>query len=90
MKEGSALGLGSSCNYNTILEEGAILADGSATNLNQVIPARCFAQGVPAEIKARDIDDAFVLKYFGLIPREWIKYADKNIVDRINKSLENK
>ena len=74
MGEGSAVGLGAACDYNTRIGKGAILANGSATSVNQVIPDNAFAEGVPAVVKRTDIDDEFRRQYFGVHPQGWIKY----------------
>jgi carbonic anhydrase/acetyltransferase-like protein (isoleucine patch superfamily) len=74
MGVGSAVGLGCACDYNTRIGKGAILANGSATSINQVIPDNSFAEGVPAVIKKTDIDDEFRRQYFGLDPKGWIEY----------------
>jgi carbonic anhydrase/acetyltransferase-like protein (isoleucine patch superfamily) len=74
MGEGSAVGLGCACDYNTHIGKGAVLANGSATRVNQVIPDNAFAEGVPAEVKKNDIDDEFRRQYFGVSPTGWIRY----------------
>lgn len=66
--DGGAVGLGAACDYNTHIGKGAILANGSATRVNQVIPDNCFAEGVPAVIKKRNITDQDRLAYLGLLP----------------------
>ena len=74
MGEGSAVGLGCACDYNTHIGKGAVLANGSATRVDQVIPDNAFAEGVPAVVKITDIDDEFRRHYFGVLPTGWIKY----------------
>ena len=74
MGTGSAVGLGCACDYNTRIGKGAILANGSATSINQVIPDNAFAEGVPAVVKNTDIDAEFRKQYFGLDPKGWIEY----------------
>ena len=71
MADRSAVNLNACCDYNTRLEEGAVLANGSATHVDQVIPADCFAEGVPAVVKKRNITDKDREDYFGLIPKQW-------------------
>ena len=85
MSDGSAVGLNACCDYNTRLGEGAVLANGSATHVDQVIPANCFAQGVPAEVTKENIIDADRAAYFGLVPREWTHYAGDRIAASIRK-----
>lgn len=70
----SAVGLNACCDYNTRLGEGAVLANGSATHFDQLIPANSFAEGVPAVVKKQDITDEDRKAYFGLIPAEWTRY----------------
>ncbi|HEC02874.1 MAG TPA: hypothetical protein ENI81_04995 [Phycisphaerales bacterium] len=84
--DGGALGLNACCDYNTRIGKGAILANGSATCVNQVIPDNCFAQGVPAVIKKGDITDADRLDYFGVLPAAWTRYEARNIEQRIRKT----
>jgi carbonic anhydrase/acetyltransferase-like protein (isoleucine patch superfamily) len=74
MGAGSAVGLGCACDYNTRIGKGAILANGSATSINQVIPDNAFAEGVPAVVKKTGIDEEFRKQYFGLDPKGWIEY----------------
>ncbi len=74
MAQRSAVGLNACCDYNTRLGEGAILANGSATHVDQVIPANSFAEGVPAVVKKQNITDEDRKAYFGLIPAEWTRY----------------
>ncbi len=74
MARRSAVGLNACCDYNTRLGEGAILANGSATHVDQMIPANSFAEGVPAVVKKGNITDEDRKAYFGLIPAEWTRY----------------
>jgi len=76
--DGGAVGLNACCDYNTRIGKGAILANGSATHVDQVIPDNCFAEGVPAVIKKENITKADRLDYFGLLPSVWTRYAAKN------------
>ena len=73
MADKSAVNLNACCDYNTRLEQGAVLANGSATHIDQVIPTNCFAEGVPAVVKKRNITDKDREEYFGLIPEKWAK-----------------
>jgi len=86
MSDGSAVGLNACCDYNTRLGKGAVLANGSATHVDQVIAANCFAEGVPAVIVQENITDADLIAYFGLVPREWTHYEG----DRIEASIRRK
>ena len=74
MANRSAVGLNACCDYNTRLGEGAVLANGSATHIDQVIPADSFAEGVPAVVKKQNITDDDRQAYFGLVPAEWTRY----------------
>jgi len=73
------------CDYNTRLGEGAVLANGSATHTNQVIPANSFAEGVPAVVKKEKITDKDRQDYFGLIPAEWARYAGERQEQRARR-----
>lgn len=57
MADRSAVNLNTACDYNTRLGEGAMLANSSTTHINQVIPANCFSEGIPAVIKMENITD---------------------------------
>ena len=83
--DGGAVGLNACCDYNTRIGKGAILANGSATHVDQVIEPNCFAEGVPAVIKKRNITDDDRLDYFGLLPSGWTSFEAKNIEARIRK-----
>ena len=86
MGDGSAVGLNACCDYNTRLGKGAILANGSATHVGQVIPANCFAEGVPALVTKDDITDVDRAAYFGLVPHVWTHHVG----DRIERSMGKK
>ncbi|MHC4434679.1 MAG: hypothetical protein ACYTBS_22800 [Planctomycetota bacterium] len=83
--DGGAIGLNACCDYNTRIGQGAVLANGSATHVDQVIDPNCFAEGVPAAIKKRNITDDDRLDYFGLLPSGWTSFEAKNIEARIRK-----
>jgi carbonic anhydrase/acetyltransferase-like protein (isoleucine patch superfamily) len=85
MADRSAVHLNAACDYNTRLEEGAVLASGSVTNVNQVIPANCFAEGVPAVVKEEDITDEDRKAYFGLIPEEWARSSGEWAEELVRK-----
>jgi carbonic anhydrase/acetyltransferase-like protein (isoleucine patch superfamily) len=74
IEDGGAVGLNTACDYNTHIGKGAILADGSATHHNQVIPENCFAEGVPAVIKRKGLTDKDRMEYFGLLPKTWTHF----------------
>ena len=77
--DGGAVGLNACCDYNTRIGKGAVLANGSATHVNQVIPENSFAEGVPAVVKKQDITDDDRRAYFGLLPAGWTRYEAANI-----------
>ena len=85
MADRSAVNLNACCDYNTRLGEGAVLANGSATHTNQVIPANCFAEGVPAVVKKENISDKDRQDYFGLIPAEWARYEGERQEQRARR-----
>ena len=74
MGVGAAVGLGTACDYNTRIGAGAILANGSATHIDQIIPPNSFAEGVPAVVKKENITEEDRVKYFGLSPGGWIAF----------------
>ena len=84
--DGAAIGLNACCDYNTRIGRGAVLANGSATHYDQVIPENSFAEGVPAKIVKENIADDDRRDYFGLIPKEWTHYEG----DRIEGSIREK
>ena len=77
--DGGAVGLNACCDYNTRIGKGAILANGSATHIDQVIPENSFAEGVPAVVKKADITDDDRRDYFGLLPAGWTRFEAGNI-----------
>ena len=85
MCEGSAVGLNACCDYSTILGKGAVLANGSATHCDQMIPENSFAEGVPAKVVKENITDEDRLNYFGLLPRAWTHYEGDRIEENIRK-----
>lgn len=82
----AAVGLNACCDYNTRIGKGAILANGSATRHNQVIPENSFAEGVPAVVKKQNVTDEDRQAYFGLIPAEWTRYEGGQQQQRAAKS----
>jgi len=82
---GGAIGLNACCDYNTRIGKGAILANGSATHVDQVIPDNCFAEGVPASIKKDNITEDDRLDYFGVLPSGWTRYEAEKIEESIRK-----
>ncbi len=83
--DGGAVGLNACCDYNTRIGKGAILANGSATHINQVIGDNSFAEGVPAVVKKENITDQDRLDYFGLLPAGWTQFEAKNIEANIKR-----
>ncbi len=79
MADGGAVGLNACCDYNTRIGKGAILADGSATHVDQVIPDNGFAEGVPAVVKKSDLTEQDRQDYFGVLPSAWTRYEAQNI-----------
>ncbi len=76
------------CDYNTRIGKGAILANGSATRVGQVIPDNSFAEGIPAIVKKKNISDEDRLNYFGVLPSEWTRYEAGNIETRIRRKQD--
>ncbi len=83
--DGGAVGLNACCDYNTRIGKGAILANGSATHVDQVIGDNCFAEGVPAVIKKDNITEEDRLDYFGVLPSGWTRYEAERIEASIRK-----
>ncbi len=84
--DGGALGLNACCDYNTRLGKGAVLANGSATHVDQIIPDNCFAEGVPAVIKKKNITEEDRLDYFGVLPSGWTRYEAQKIEQSIRRN----
>ena len=82
---GGAIGLNACCDYNTRIGKGAILANGSATHVDQVIPENSFAEGVPAVVKKRNITEEDRLDYFGVLPSGWTRFEAGNIERSIRR-----
>jgi carbonic anhydrase/acetyltransferase-like protein (isoleucine patch superfamily) len=85
--DGGAVGINGACDYNTHIGKSAILANGSATHVDQVITDTAFAQGVPAVVKRKNITDKDRLDYFGVLPSAWTRYESANIEASIRKRL---
>lgn len=83
--DGGAVGLNACCDYNTRIGKGAILANGSATHVDQVIPENSFAEGVPAVVKKKNITEDDRLDYFGVLPSGWTRYEAANIEQSIRR-----
>ena len=81
--DGGAIGLNACCDYNTRIGKGAVLANGSATHVDQVISDNCFADGVPAVIKKENITEEDRLDYFGVLPSRWTRYEAQKIEESI-------
>ncbi|MBN1400637.1 MAG: hypothetical protein JXA74_07355 [Anaerolineae bacterium] len=81
-----AVGLNACCDYNTRIGEGAVLANGSATHIDQIIPDGAFAQGVPAQVVQEQITDGDRRAYFGLVPAQWARYQGDMIEAQIRKA----
>jgi len=83
--DGGAVGLNACCDYNTRIGKGAILANGSATHIDQVIPENSFAEGVPAVVKKENITEDDRADYFGLLPSGWTRFEAANIEASIKR-----
>lgn len=83
--DGGAVGINAACDCNTRIGKGAILANGSATHVDQVIPDNSFAEGVPAVVKKKNITDKDRLNYFGVLPSAWTRYEAGRIEESIRK-----
>lgn len=83
--DGGAIGLNACCDYNTRIGKGAILANGSATHVDQVIPENSLAEGVPAVVKKKNITEVDRENYFGLRPSVWTRYEATNIEKSIRR-----
>jgi acetyltransferase-like isoleucine patch superfamily enzyme len=84
-----AVGLNACCDYNTRIGRGAVLANGSATHHDQVIPEHRFAEGGPAVVKKQNITDKDRADYFGLIPEKWAQYAGTKQEEAIRQRMRN-
>src|SRR5574340_496459 len=69
--DGGAVGINAACDYNTRIGKNAVLANGSATAVNQVIPDSSFAQGVPAVVKRKGLTEPQRAEYFGVSTLAW-------------------
>jgi carbonic anhydrase/acetyltransferase-like protein (isoleucine patch superfamily) len=65
MEAGSAAGNDAVADFNTHLEQGAVLAHGAVTTYDMVIPANALAEGNPARITRKAATDADRQKIFG-------------------------
>ncbi len=88
VRRGAAVGINAALDYNTVLGDGAILANGSATTVNTTIPADCIAQGVPAQVVKQNITDEDRIELMGLVSSEWVKIEAEGIMDWVKSQLE--
>jgi carbonic anhydrase/acetyltransferase-like protein (isoleucine patch superfamily) len=79
MADEASVGGNTFCDYGTKLGKGAILGNGSATNVEQVIPDNCLAEGVPAKVVRNNLTDDDRQKYFGLLPKSWTIYVAERL-----------
>ena len=84
--DGGAIGLNACCDYSTRIGKGAILVNGSATCVGQVIPDNCLAQGVPAQVVQENLTDEDRQAHFGGLPAAWTHYVGVRIEERIRKN----
>jgi len=84
----AAVGINAALDYNTILGEGAILVNGSATTVNTTIPANSIAQGVPAQVVKENITDEDRIKLMGLVSSEWVKIEADGIMEWVTSQLK--
>ncbi len=84
----AAVGLNACCDYNTRIGEGAILGNGSATNVGQQIPANALAEGVPAQITRENLTDGDRQRYFGVLPSAWTRYEGVQIEADIKRKMD--
>jgi UDP-N-acetylglucosamine acyltransferase len=83
-----AVALNACCDYNTRIGEGAIVGNGSATNVGQVIPANTLAEGVPAKVTRENLTDEDRQRYFGVLPAAWTHYEAQQIEADIKRKME--
>lgn len=83
-----AVGLNACCDYATRIGEGAILGNGSATNVGQRIPANALAEGVPARMTRENLTDQDRQRYFGVLPSAWTHYEAAQIEADIKRKMD--
>lgn len=86
--DGSSLGLNACCDYNTRIGKGVILANGSATHFDQILPDGTMYEGVPAKLIRENVTDQDRAEYFGLIPAVWCHYQGDGIEKQIRERLK--
>lgn len=80
-----AVGLNACCDYNTRIGEGAIVANGSATHVGQVVADNTMVQGVPAEVVKENLTDEDRQQYFGVLPAAWTHFEAEQIEKQIRE-----
>ena len=75
----AAVGGNTFCDYATRLGKGAILGNGSATNVGQLIGAGALAEGVPARVVRENLSDEDRRRYFGVLPKGWTEYEGERL-----------
>lgn len=72
--ENCVVGMRCAFDYNTRIGKGCVLVNGTATNVDQIIPDNTIVEGVPSIITKRNISDFDRKSILGFIPAE---QADK-------------
>lgn len=78
----SGVGLNACLDYNTRMGEDAIVTNGSATSVGQVIPDNTMASGVPAQIIKEDITGEDRTHYFGVDTVEWVHFQGVELIEK--------
>jgi carbonic anhydrase/acetyltransferase-like protein (isoleucine patch superfamily) len=86
VEENAAVGNDAVADFNTHLENGAILAHGAVTFYDTVIPSNALAEGNPARVTKQAATDADRQRIFGLIPARWMRYEHDNIAKAIDQN----
>ena len=78
----AGVGLNAACDYSTVIGEDAVLTNGSATSVGQVIPARSMYGGVPAQLLKENISAQNRTEYFGVDTVEWVHYQGVELIEK--------
>lgn len=81
------VGIRCAFDYNTRIGDNCVIANGSGTVVDQIIPCDSLAAGNPACVLAADIDDDLRLKSCGVLPQEVMRKVAYRLKERHQEGL---
>jgi len=84
------IGMKCSFDYNTRIGNGCVIDNGSATNVDQLIPDNCYVASVPARVVKYDITDCDRMALLGFLPHEQAKITYERLNERYKLDMTQK